>query len=262
LLVHPAGGQASPNFAPQIFQFMNYSNTTTYKTVVYRQNEAANFISAGVSLWRSTSAINRITLNATSTNSLQSGTTVSLYGIASAAVGAKATGGDFISNDGVYYYHTFTSSGTFTPLQNLSSVDYLVVAGGGGGASDAGGGGGAGGLRSTVTATGGGGALESALALASGTGYTVTIGAGGAIGSSGNNSVFSSITSTAGGAGGAYNTNGTNGGSGGGAGWFDGATRSGGTGTSNQGYAGGVNATGAGSSGGGGGGGANAILVV
>jgi len=63
---------------------MNYSNTTTYKTVVYRQNEAANFISAGVSLWRSTSAINRITLNATSTNSLQAGTQVSLYGIKAA----------------------------------------------------------------------------------------------------------------------------------------------------------------------------------
>jgi len=54
------------------------------QTFVYRQNEAANFISAGVSLWRSTSAINRITLNATSTNSLQAGTQVSLYGIKAA----------------------------------------------------------------------------------------------------------------------------------------------------------------------------------
>lgn len=80
----PAGGQASPNFAPQIFHFMNYSNTGIYKTVLYRQNEAANFISAGVSTWRSTSAINQITLNATSANSLQVGTQVSLYGIKAA----------------------------------------------------------------------------------------------------------------------------------------------------------------------------------
>ena len=80
----PAGGQASPNFAPQIFQFMNYSNTGTYKTVLYRQNEAGNFISAGVSTWRSTSAINQITLYGASANSLQAGTQVSLYGIKAA----------------------------------------------------------------------------------------------------------------------------------------------------------------------------------
>lgn len=80
----PSGGQSSPNFAPQIFHFMNYSNTTTYKTVLYQQNEAANFLSVGVSMWRSTSAINRITLNATSANSLQIGTQVSLYGIKAA----------------------------------------------------------------------------------------------------------------------------------------------------------------------------------
>lgn len=80
----PAGGQASPNFAPQIFHFMNYSNTSTFKNVLNRQNEAANFISVGLSTWRSTSAINRITLNATSANSLQAGTQVSLYGIKAA----------------------------------------------------------------------------------------------------------------------------------------------------------------------------------
>jgi hypothetical protein len=81
----PTGGQASPGFAPEIMHFMNYSNTTTYKTVLTRQNEApGTFIAAGVSLWRSTSAINQITVNATSTNSLQIGTQVSLYGIKAA----------------------------------------------------------------------------------------------------------------------------------------------------------------------------------
>lgn len=79
------GGQASPKFSANIFQFMNYSNTTTYKTILYRINEAANFIDIGLSLWRATpAAINQITLNATSSNSLQIGTQVSLYGIKAA----------------------------------------------------------------------------------------------------------------------------------------------------------------------------------
>jgi hypothetical protein len=212
-------------------------------------------------LWSNTAAITSIKLTATS-NSFVQHTTFSLYGISALGVtptkAPKATGGDIIMTDGTYWYHEFISSGTFTPATGLS-CDYLVVAGGGGGASDAGGGGGAGGLRSTVTATGGGGSLESALSLASGTGYTVTVGAGGAIGSNGNNSVFSTITSTGGGAGGAYNTNGSSGGAGGGAGWFGSGTKSGGTGTANQGFAGGVNATGPSTSGAGGGGGTGVI---
>ena len=64
---------------------MNYSNTTTYKTVLYRLNEInSSFLDAGVSLWRSTNAINRITLQGGSGSSLQSGTMATLYGIASA----------------------------------------------------------------------------------------------------------------------------------------------------------------------------------
>jgi hypothetical protein len=81
----PTGGQPSPNFAPEIMHFMNYSNTTTFKTVLTRQNEGIlSFIAIGASLYRSTSAINRITINATSANSLQVGTQVSLYGIKAA----------------------------------------------------------------------------------------------------------------------------------------------------------------------------------
>ena len=96
--------------------------------------------------------------------------TATLYGVTSAAVGAKATGGT-ISSDANYYYHTFTTSGTFTPTSNITA-DYLVVAGGGGGAG-VNGGGGAGGLRCTVGATGGGGSLESALSLTASTNYLV-----------------------------------------------------------------------------------------
>jgi hypothetical protein len=121
------------------------------------------------------------------------------------------------------------------------TVDYLVVAGGGGGSegNQPGGGGGAGGLRSTVTATGGGGSLESALSVGTSTNYTVTIGGGGAVDTSGSNSVFSTITSTGGGRGGSTGDGFTGGSGGGGGATNDSATKTGGAGTANQGYAGG-----------------------
>jgi len=177
----------------------------------------------------------------------------SLYGVANSTTNPtkspKAKGGDIIQNDGTYWYHAFLNNGTFTPAVGLS-CDYVVVAGGGGGTY---GGGGAGGLRSTVTATGGGGSLESALFLATGTSYVVTIGAGGAAGtnttntgaSNGSNSVFGSITSIGGGRGGIFINpvaeNGQSGGSGGGGGGTDSGNTagSGGSPTTNQGFAGG-----------------------
>lgn len=239
-----------------IVSIMNYSNSTTYKTCLHRSNATDSRAQTGVALWRNTSAITSITvLNGTGNYDFTAGCTFNLYGIASG--GPKAFGGDTVTTDGTYYYHTFRSSGTFTPTQALS-VDYLVVAGGGGGGDKlAGGGGGAGGLRSTVTATGGGGSIESALSLTASTNYTVTVGAGGAGGAStkgvnGSDSVFGTITSLGGGGGGGWDVlTGSSGGSGGGA---EGQNANGGSGTSGQGYAGGYGAAGVSESGGGGGG--------
>lgn len=64
-------------------QFQNYSNTTTYKTMIVRTSGAANKVEANVALWRSTSAINQIRL-AVSSNNFASGTSVTLYGIKAA----------------------------------------------------------------------------------------------------------------------------------------------------------------------------------
>jgi hypothetical protein len=236
-----------------ILNIQNYSNATTYKTAISRWNIPSNYTGANVGLWRSTTAISSMTVGITGGLNLSSGSTFSLYGIASAEASAKATGG-MITSDDTYWYHTFLTSGTFTPNQTLS-CDYLVVAGGGAGGGYQGysGGGGAGGLRSTVTATGGGGSLESALSVTA-QAYTITVGAGGASGSSGSNSVFSTITSTGGGMAGYYNgsvyVNGLTGGSGGGGG----DSSNGGAGTQYQGYAGGNGNSGP--SGGGGGAGA------
>jgi hypothetical protein len=244
-------GTVGSNPNTVIVNIMNYANTTTYKTFLSRASNATYGTDAVVGMWRKTpEAINSITF-LTGTTGFAVGSTFSLYGIAATSVGAKATGG-IISSDDQYYYHTFASTGTFTPLQSLTA-DYLVVAGGGGGGG-LGGGGGAGGLRCTVTATGGGGSLETPLSL-SATGYTVTVGAGGngaivtssgevTAATNGSNSVFSTITSTGGGAGsGGINANGLSGGSGGGARGGTGTSYTGGSGTTNQGYAGGNNAT-------------------
>ena len=240
-----------------ISHIMNYSNTTTYKTVLSRTGHASGYVMGHVALWRSTAAITSITLTLQNSESFVTGSTFNLYGIdAQASAQAKATGGSSITTDGTYWYHTFLSSGTFTPTENLTA-DYLVVAGGGGGGNTvsytftSAGGGGAGGLRSTVTATGGGGSLESALSLTA-QAYTVTVGAGGAgattfrnRGATGSNSVFSTITSNGGGGGAgngdeiAGSANGGNGGSGGGAMSVATNTGSGGTPQSGQGFRGG-----------------------
>jgi hypothetical protein len=63
-----------------IFQFMDYSNTTTYKTTLLRYSAADTAATAVVSLWRSTSAINTIQVIANG-NNLTSGSTLKLYGI-------------------------------------------------------------------------------------------------------------------------------------------------------------------------------------
>jgi hypothetical protein len=259
----------SSSFGIITYHFMNYANTTTFKTALVRYNNASAVVGTNVSLIQTTSAISSITLrHGGGGANFAIGSTFSLYGIAAAsATSPKATGGT-IYEDATYWYHAFGSSGTFTPSQSLTA-DYLVVAGGGGGGSTYGGGGGAGGLRCTVTATGGGGSLETPLSLSSGVGYTVTIGAGGsgavggynpttAVGTPGNNSVFSSITSLAGGGGGGGAGAPSPGTFGSGGGGQD--NQAGRAGTAGQGFAGGTGVQG-GVFGAAGGGGAGAVGV-
>ena len=69
--------------------FMNYANTTTYKTVLLTPRIAATNPNAAeilVGLWRSTSAITSITLGANSgfSTNFSIGSTFSLYGIKAA----------------------------------------------------------------------------------------------------------------------------------------------------------------------------------
>ena len=67
-----------------IAQVQNYSNSTTYKTTLARSNNTTGYIGAYVSLWRSTAAINSITITTGTADTYVAGSTFTLYGIAAA----------------------------------------------------------------------------------------------------------------------------------------------------------------------------------
>jgi hypothetical protein len=250
-------------FSNAEFYIPNYTSSNA-KSIsldgVIENNATGSFMALTAGLWSLTSAITSIDILPLSGGSFVQYSTFYLYGVAklgtTPAIVPYATGGDTIMTDGTYWYHTFLSSGTFTPAKSLT-CDYLVVAGGGGGGSgNTCGGGGAGGFRTSI----GGSPLSLATSA-----VTVTVGAGGAGGASlnsagtnGSNSVFSTITSTGGGGGGNTGAVGLNGGSGGGGGGGSGADKAGGTATSGQGSNGG-NGSSTPNYGSGGGGGANAV---
>jgi hypothetical protein len=72
------------NDANGLLHFMNYSNTTTYKTILNRTNSTASGTSAYVGLWRSTSAINTIKFTGVNSRDITAGSTFTLYGIKAA----------------------------------------------------------------------------------------------------------------------------------------------------------------------------------
>jgi hypothetical protein len=176
-----------PNYASS-----NFKSFSTDGVSESNDNDPGASLTAN--LWSNTAAITSITLTTTVPDAFLQFSTFYLYGVAALgttpAIAPKATGGDVVMTDGTYWYHAFTSSGTFTPQTGLT-CDYLVVAGGGGGTQ--GGGGGAGVLTyvsSSLTAL---------------NNYAVAIGAGGAgnvsssgIGTSGVDSSFNSTTSSGG----------------------------------------------------------------
>jgi hypothetical protein len=163
--------------------------------------------------------------------------------------GAQQFGGGVVTSSGGNTIHTFTTSGTLSPLSSLSASYLIVAGGGGGGGAASSGGGGGGGAGGFLTGSG--------VTIDTNSTYLVTVGSGGTGGTGGSNnataggsSAFSMVTTTAvgGGNGGAGFNVGITGGSGGGGG----ANRTFGTGTAGQGTNGGAgDAT---ASGGGGGG--------
>lgn len=76
-------GYATTGISNVIVHFMNYSNSTTFKTVLSRANNSATGTDGIVNLWRSTSAITSIYVYVPSGN-FATGSTFTLYGIKAA----------------------------------------------------------------------------------------------------------------------------------------------------------------------------------
>ena len=72
------------NGSVSVNEIMNYANTTTYKTVINRYNDASGIVMLIVGCWRSTSAINTLQVYTTTGTNFASGTMATLYGIAAA----------------------------------------------------------------------------------------------------------------------------------------------------------------------------------
>jgi hypothetical protein len=271
-----SSGSTASTFGNAEIYIPNYtsSNNKSISVDAVNENNATDGrqnLVAG--LWSSSSAITSVTLysarisDGAASGSFVQYSTFYLYGVAKQGVtptnAPAATGGDKILFDGTYWYHVFTSTGTFTPKKNLTA-DCLVIAGGGAGSGRWGAGGGAGGLQYTA-----------AQSFASGTNYTTTIGAGGSyvintrVSGSNSNITGGSLSLTAAVGGGGAGTRagatqaGASGGSGGGAvGLYGGSTNAGGTATSGQGNAGGSSSVNYAGMAGGGGAGAAAANVT
>lgn len=78
------GSGSSTGQATMVINFNNYSNTTTYKTVLTRYSEASSFAGESVGLWRSTAAINSIEIGRSATVNWTAGSVLTLYGITAA----------------------------------------------------------------------------------------------------------------------------------------------------------------------------------
>ena len=77
-------GTTFTEYGTQIVNFQNYSNTTTYKTILSRSGQGGNNTTAWVNLWRSVSAINYMTIYLASGIQMSAGSTLTLYGIKAA----------------------------------------------------------------------------------------------------------------------------------------------------------------------------------
>jgi hypothetical protein len=241
----PANNATASTFGNASIYISNYtsSNNKSFSgDSVSETNATSTEMAFDANLWSNSAAITSFKIVPGDGTAWMQHSTATLYGITRVPAEAKATGG-VIYDDSSYWYHVFTSSGTFTPSQSITA-DCLVIAGGGSGGFSSPGGGGAGGL------------LAHTNQLLTATNYTVTVGGGGAgvavagAGTKGSNSQFWSLTASEGGGAGRSTSGGgvPNGGSGGG-GAESGANSAGGTATAGQGFNGGNNNGGGGGAG-------------
>ena len=79
----PAGGSDASTISMGVTHFMNYSNTTTFKTMISRDGLTSQGLDATIGLWRNTAAISTIYIFPSS-GAFATGSTFTLYGVKSA----------------------------------------------------------------------------------------------------------------------------------------------------------------------------------
>jgi hypothetical protein len=76
------GGMSNTTPSTYVINVINYSNTTTYKTILSRSSDL--YTEASVNLWRNTAAITSIIIGAQGAYTFSAGSTFTLYGIKAA----------------------------------------------------------------------------------------------------------------------------------------------------------------------------------
>ena len=85
LIIETTGSTSTAGvFVSNIVNIQNYSNTTTYKTTLFRYSKADEVVLGGVSLWKNTAAISQIDLIPYAGANISVGSTFTLYGIKAA----------------------------------------------------------------------------------------------------------------------------------------------------------------------------------
>jgi len=85
LYTSAGGNEVVQRFSVDVWNFMNYSNTTTYKTSMLRMHVGTtNMLQEWIGIWNNTSAINRIDIIGSGSATFAIGSTFTLYGIAAA----------------------------------------------------------------------------------------------------------------------------------------------------------------------------------
>ena len=79
-----SNGIGDTNPATVVIQVMAYANTNVFKTALVGAADASLGVTRSVFLWRSTNAIDTVTIHSAGAGTFKSGTTAALYGIKAA----------------------------------------------------------------------------------------------------------------------------------------------------------------------------------
>lgn len=75
---------ASGVYGFSTINLQNYSNSSTYKSILIRGNDANNYVESTIARWGNTAAITNVTLTTSSGSNLMTGSTFTIYGILAA----------------------------------------------------------------------------------------------------------------------------------------------------------------------------------